>query len=161
MCAVVVVCTFAWAFVVLPRFGRPGLSMVFFVLVPSLATMQLGLEWIASGAPYARLEQSITASVDPRFPEIVLCRHCGAALTLHEQALFARCAYCSAHDLVRNPKPAAYRYVRSVSQVGREQLAEAISALQTIFFQRTIVRWVGGGMSVAIIAVLAFLLRNT
>lgn len=161
MCAVVLVCTFVWAFVLLPRFGRPGFSMVFFVLVPSLVAMQLGLEWLACGSPYARLEQSITASVDPRFPEVVLCRHCGAPLTLHEHALFARCAYCGAHNLVRHPKPAAYRYVSQVARVGKEQLAEAIAAVRMIFLQRRIVRWVGVGASLCIVGVLAFALRNT
>lgn len=161
MCAVVLVCTFVWAFVVLPRFGRPGFTMVFFVMVPSLATMQLGLEWLACGAPYARLEQSIQASVDPRFPEVALCRHCGAPLTLHEHALFARCAYCGAHNLVRHPKPAAYRHVGTVARVGKEQLAEAIATVRTIFLQRRIVRWVGVGASACIVAVLAFALRNT
>jgi hypothetical protein len=62
---------------------------------------------------------------------------------------------------VRDPKPAAYRYVRAVSQVGREQLAEAIAALRTILIQRTIVRWMGIGISVVLVAVLSFALRNT
>lgn len=149
----------SWALLVRTH-GHPGRSFVFFVVMPVLSVLVLLLDWAAAGAPFARIEHSLQASFDPRFPEICLCRRCMAPITLEPHCLFARCTYCSAHNLVRNPKPAAYRYSAAVSEAGKEQLADAIAAARTIHGQRRLVRAMAGCMSAAIVLTLALALWN-
>lgn len=148
-----------WA-VVGVRSGHFGITLVTIVLAPSLAAMCVAIDWLAGGAPWARLESDWSAGVDARFPEVALCRGCGAPLSVHAHAIVARCAHCRADNLVRRLRPAAYRYARAATVAGHADLAEAIAAARTIFEQRAILRPVTIVISAALVALFGWLLHD-
>ncbi len=165
--AFVVVCvtaviglTVLWAVVGRTLLGGPGNSFVYLVMLPVLVGLQLGLELLAYGSPYARLVLDYSALCDPGFPEVLCCRECGAALTVRTDRVVARCAYCRVDNLVTSPKRAAFKRAHGLAREGRAQVDDAIATLRMLRTQRAVVRWVGGGVCAGVWLILAFALHG-
>ncbi len=146
--------TVAWAIWGLRALGGPGRSFLLMVMYPVMAALYLGLELLAYWSPFARLEMAHSALRDPGFPELLLCRTCGAALSVEPAAIATRCAYCRTDNLLRRPKPAAYAQAKAIATHGRADLDEAIANLRTLRMTRSIVRWVGLGSIAAVLGLL-------
>lgn len=146
--------TVAWAIWGLRALGGPGRSFVVLVMYPVMAALYVGLELLAYWSPFARVEAAHSALSDPSFPELLLCRTCGAALSVEPAAVVTRCAYCRTDNLLRHPRPAAYTKAREIGKRGRANLDEAIANLRTLYTQRGVVRWVGGGVIAAVLVLL-------
>lgn len=159
-CALVLGLTVTWAAVGRSMLGGPGFSFVVLVLLPAFVAVQLGLELLAYWSPYARLVVDMSALRDPGYPELLLCRYCGAALEVLRDRVVARCAYCRVDNLTEKPRKAAFDRARALDAHGKTQLDDAIASLRMLRMQRAIVRWVGAGTMTALWLVLAFALHG-
>jgi hypothetical protein len=146
--------TVAWAIWGLRALGGPGRSFLLLVMYPVMAALYTGLEMLAYWSPFARLETAHSALRDPGFPELLLCRTCGAALSVEPAAIVTRCAYCRTDNLLRRPRPLAYEKAKAIAARGRADLDEAIANLRALRLQRSIVRWVGVGSIVGVLGLL-------
>lgn len=149
-----------WAFVFLHSVGGPGRGFALFAFNPSLLGGYLGLEMLAFWSPYARLESSLSATCDPRFPEVALCRHCGAPLSVTRESIFTRCPYCGTDNLVRVLRPQAVQKAQAIATQGRAELDAAIANLQMLRMQRSVVRWVGVPITLGLMALMTTALWN-
>jgi len=158
---VIVAAVLLWLTTGMSLLGSPGFSFVMMVMLPTFVATHLGFELLAYWAPYARLEMDLSAERDLAYPKLALCRCCGAALTVTDQTIATRCAFCGADNLVRTLKPAAFRRVHEVSTAGRTQIDEAIATLWMLRQQRAMVRWISPALMIPLFVIMAISLWNS
>lgn len=87
-----------------------------------------------------RHERTHSAWVTPGEPEILRCRGCGAALTVGEGAVVARCGYCLTESFVRHVRVAEVHALDEIAVGVQQTIDQAASAMAGLDASRRLIR---------------------